>query len=85
MHNREIHAFAQRCILSALDEVVAQFVFQADRLQCFDAAAPVLITDAVAERVSSIALALTRYGEGEYAAAACLANGASPRRGGIQR
>ncbi len=67
-------ALARRRILSALDEVIAQFTVQADFLQQRDAAAPIPITDEVVGWVSSIALALARYGEGEYEDAATLAD-----------
>jgi len=73
-HSLDIRALARRRILAALDEVVAQFTVQADLFQRRDAAASILITGEVVGWVSSIALALTRYSEGEYEDAAALAD-----------
>jgi len=75
-------AIARQRILDALDEVVAQFTVQADCFQRRDAIAPVIITDEVAGWVSSIGLALARYGEGEYQTAAVLADIADPTHEG---
>jgi hypothetical protein len=74
MIQRPERTLARQCILSAIDGVLARLVFQADRFQRFDTEAPILITDEVTDRVSSVALALVRYGEGEYEAAVSLAN-----------
>jgi hypothetical protein len=71
---RPERTLARQRILSAIDGVLAQLVFQADRFQRFDAAVPALVTDEVTDRVSSVALALVCYSEGEYEAAASLAN-----------
>ena len=65
---------ARRQILSALDEIVAQCTVQAELLERQDGAAPVLVTGEVVEWVRRVALALVRYGEGEYAQAAALAD-----------
>jgi uncharacterized glyoxalase superfamily metalloenzyme YdcJ len=65
---------ARRRILTALDETVAQLTFQAARFQEKDAAAPILVTAEVVRWVERIHRALTRYGEGEYAEAARLAD-----------
>ena len=61
---------ARRRILSALDEIVAQCTVQAELLERQDGAAPVLVSEGVVEWVRRVALALVRYGEGEYARAA---------------
>ena len=76
---------ARQRILDALDEVVAQFTVQADCFQRRDATAPILITDEVAGWVSSITLALARYGEGEYQTAAVLADVTGLDTGGNER
>jgi hypothetical protein len=65
---------ARRRILSALDEIVAQCTVQAELLERQDGAAPVLVTGEVVEWVQRVAQALVRYGEGEYARAAALAD-----------
>jgi hypothetical protein len=65
---------ARQRILTALDETVAQLTFQAARFQEKDAAAPILVTSEVVRWVERIHRALTRYGEGEYAEAARLAD-----------
>lgn len=65
---------ARKRILGALDELVAQFTAQADLFGRQDAAAPVLITEGVVGWVERLSLALARYGEGEYARAAGLAD-----------
>ncbi len=65
---------ARERILSALDEIVAQCTLQAELLERQDAAAPVLITDEVADWVRRVSLALARYGEGAYEQAAELAD-----------
>jgi len=53
---------------------VAQLTFQAAQFQAKDGAAPVLVTPRVARWVERIHWALARYGEGEYAEAARLAD-----------
>jgi hypothetical protein len=70
----ELRLRARRRILSALDEIVAQCTVQAELLERQDGAAPVLVTGEVVEWVRRVALALVRYGEGEYARAAALAD-----------
>jgi hypothetical protein len=65
---------ARRRILSALDEIVAQCTVQAELLERQDGAVPVLVTGEVVEWVRRVAQALVRYGEGEYARAAALAD-----------
>ena len=79
---RNQHTRARQRILDALDEVVAQLTVQADCFQRRDAAAPIIVTSEVVGWVSSIALALVRYGEGEYQTAAALASIADPTREG---
>ena len=65
---------ARRRILAGLDEVVAQCTAQAGLFEQRDAAAPLLLTDEVARWVRNLSLALSRYAEGEYEAAAALAD-----------
>jgi hypothetical protein len=70
---RDVHRLARHRILTAMDEIVAQFVFHAECLQRFDTAAPTLIAGQVTDRVAAVALALTQYQAGKYETAAALA------------
>jgi len=65
---------ARRRILSALDEIVAQYTVQVKLLERQDGAVPVLVTEEVVEWMRRVAQALVRYEEGEYARAAALAD-----------
>lgn len=74
MTSRSARTLARRRILAGLDEVVAQCTVQASLFEQRDAAAPLLLTDEVADWIRRLSLALSRYAEGEYDAAAALAD-----------
>jgi hypothetical protein len=74
----DTRALARQRILSALDEVVAQIVFQADRLERLHVAVPLPIARELAQRVTTIVLALACYREGAYRDPASLAIIADP-------
>lgn len=57
---------ARQQILSAIDEILDRLVFQADYLQRFNVASPVLITDHVARLAAAVNAALVHYQHGEY-------------------
>ena len=70
----DLRILARRRILAGLDEVVAQCTAQAGLFEQRDSAAPLLLTDEVARWIHNLSLALSRYAEGEYEAAAALAD-----------
>jgi len=70
----DFRILARRRILAGLDEVVAQCTAQAGLFEQRDSAAPLLLTDEVARWIRNLSLALSRYAEGEYEAAAALAD-----------
>ena len=79
----DIHTLARHRILAAMDEIVARFVYHAEHFQRLDDAAPALVTEQITDQVSAVGLALARYRQGEYEAAACLAGDVDPNaRGG---
>lgn len=57
---------ARQQILSAIDELLDCLVFQADCLQRFDGAGPVLIPDRIARLAVAITSALLHYWRGTY-------------------
>ena len=74
----DYRTLARQRILSALDELVAQFVVQADSFERLDPVAPLLITDEVRRWISSTALDLTCYWEDGYQIATTLASITDP-------
>jgi len=70
----DLRILARRRILAGLDGVVAQCTAQAGLFEQRDSAAPLLLTDEVARWIHNLSLALSRYAEGEYEAAAALAD-----------
>jgi hypothetical protein len=81
--NSDSRTLARHRILTAMDEIVAQFIFHAECLQRFDSAAPTLIAGQVSDRVTAVALALTQYQAGKYETAATLTASANPDTRGV--
>lgn len=77
-HSPDTHTRARQHILAALDEVMAQIIFQADRLERLDVTVPLSTACELAQRVTMITVALVCYRAGAYQASVRLANIGNP-------